>query len=297
MNLLQFLYFKFTHKKLIAQFFDTHPNVVAGLAPQSNSINALDVPSWHDINVNLEKSWYRPSQGSLVGYTVDKRGSYVIKRVQRDEYKALCIKEEVDDWSCGISDIHGFSASKSELSDFISTDQMIETNSKEMIPEITEEMLARNLAHREIRIINAAPTSDHFVKFSWSKHLYLSNSGGSHHLAAAKYIATRLNRQVKLNAKLVTYRLNPDAIQSLTNEFDIYAIGKSKGIYLDLYKLMEKLRVTWFYHDLPRACGDVRAILLPKNEYLSSVLSGAFRRAGCVDLGQHLMELSNKPQW
>ena len=119
---------------------------------------------------------------------------------------------ETYDWECEIQDVYGFSASKSDLNKFTSLDQMAETSSPEMICELTERKLDANLAHREIRILHSSSTSDCLVRFTWNKRLFLMNAGGSHHFAAARYIAARLPKAVPLKVKLKTYSLQPEAV-------------------------------------------------------------------------------------
>lgn len=126
---------------------------------------------------------------------------------------------------CDITDVHGFSASKSDLRDFGHTDEMVEANSRAMIDQITPAKLAENIAHREIRIIHNPDTSDHFTRYLWDGRLWLMNDGGSHHMAAAKYIAARLRQPVTLTGKLYTYSLNAVAIASLRREFEMFVIN------------------------------------------------------------------------
>lgn len=89
-------------------------------------------------------------------------GSFTL---HRPEYAKIGQCEITNDWGCDITDVHGFSASKSELRDFASTDGMVEMNSRDMIDEITHEKLVKNLAHGEIRLIQS-PGSDYFVRTS-----------------------------------------------------------------------------------------------------------------------------------
>lgn len=69
-------------------------------------------------------------------------------------------------------------------------DDMVVRNSPEMIDEISPAKLAKNLAWDEIRIISHVD-HDYFATWAWDGRVFLMNSGGSHHFAAAKYIAAR----------------------------------------------------------------------------------------------------------
>ncbi|WP_448132588.1 DUF6685 family protein [Stutzerimonas chloritidismutans] len=59
---------------------------------------------------------------------------------------------QIQRWRCDIQQVDGFSASKSELKEFATMDDMVVRNSPEMIDEISPAKLAKNLAWDEIRI-------------------------------------------------------------------------------------------------------------------------------------------------
>lgn len=159
----------------------------------------------------------------------------------------------IDSWQCDISEVDGFTSSKSDLANFQSTDQMVETNSREMIDRIDASKLAQNLAHDEIRILHRKDSSDHFMRFAWDGRLLLANSGGSHHLAAAKYIAKRLNQQVDLSSRLLTYSLNVQAVESLCRDFDMVVVDDSPTVWNEMFDALRAFRATWFHHKLPSA--------------------------------------------
>lgn len=215
-------------------------------------------------------------------------GSFLL---HRPEYAQLGQCQMTDDWRCDITDVDGFAASKSELADFTSTDQMVATNSRDMIDAITHEKLAKNLAHREIRIIHS-PGSDHFRRYAWDGRLFLINSGGSHHFAAAKYIAGRLPESVPLRGQLQTYSLNALAIASLRRDFEMFVISDATPISLGFHDAMVAFRATWLWHPMPRPFADAKAILLPKAERRSMLVAERLRRAGVADLGAHLAHLA-----
>ncbi|RYH57779.1 MAG: hypothetical protein EON54_11730, partial [Alcaligenaceae bacterium] len=106
-----------------------------------------------------------------MGWKVIDKYYYGSYTVRRSEYEEIGHREVIDDVECDISEVFGFSASKSELRDFSSTDEMVEANSRDMIDAITHEKLAKNLAHSEIRIIHARCTTDHFARYLWDGHL------------------------------------------------------------------------------------------------------------------------------
>ncbi|MYN38109.1 hypothetical protein GTP55_01860 [Duganella sp. FT109W] len=197
----------------------------------------------------------------------------------------------IERWQCEIQEVHGFSASKSELTKFSSMDEMVECNSREMITDISPQGLAKNLAHNEIRIMRPN-TDDCFKYHRWDGRLFLINSGGSHHFAAAKYIALRIGAPVPLAGRLHSYALNPDAIASLRRDFDIFMISDKPAISVAFNEAMRSFEATWLWTHLPRPYHKARAILLPKNERRSQRVAQAFQEAAIVDLGAYLEGLS-----
>ncbi|CAM5427238.1 putative protein OS=Stutzerimonas stutzeri OX=316 GN=CXK94_17845 PE=4 SV=1 [Stutzerimonas stutzeri] len=85
-------------------------------------------------------------------------------------------------------------------------DDMVVRNSPEMIDEISPAKLAKNLAWDEIRIISHVD-HDYFATWAWDGRVFLMNSGGSHHFAAAKYIAARLEQPVELTGTYKNLRV------------------------------------------------------------------------------------------
>lgn len=213
-------------------------------------------------------------------------------QIERPEYAEIGHCEITPAWTCDISDIYGFSASKSELRDFVSTDEMVKTNSPGMIDEITHEKLAKNLAHKEIRIIHSPNTSDHFTHYLWDGRLWLNNQGGSHHTAAAKYIAARLNQPVSLTGSLHTYSLNADAVTSLCRDFEMFIINDDAEVNQAFSKAMENFKAMWLWHTMPSPYQGNRAILLPKSEARSMRVAAELANANITNLGTHLIKLT-----
>lgn len=259
----------------------------------SPCISVSSVAQWYDLGqLRHPHLWKVGKQGELMGWGPRGRYGYGSFMVLRPEFAQIAPLQIVKDWVCDISDVHGFAASKSKLRDFTSTDQMVEANSREMIDEITIEKLEKNLAHREIRIIHS-PGSDYFERCAWDGRVFLINGGGSHHFAAAKYIAARLQKAVTLRGKLYNYSLNASAIDSLRRDFEMFVISDEDAVWYGFHQSMESFRATWLYHDMPRPFKRAKAILLPKTERRSMLVATLLRDAGVVDLGEHLSHLAD----
>jgi hypothetical protein len=270
-----------------------HPEVRVSLDTPPTSIAADSVVQWHELGTAPYTYHPRRKRGTLLVWKMRNKYDYGSFTLHRPEYEQISHHESTAHWTCDITDVQGFAASKSELRIFASTDKMVETNSRDMIDTITHEKLAKNLAHSEIRIIHA-PGSDHFARYLWDDRLFLINSGGSHHFAAAKYIAARLSEPVVLSGKLSTYSLNALAIASLRRDFEMFALSDETTISRDFHNAMTALKATWLWHHLPRPFDNARAILLPKSEARSMRAATLLRRAGVTDLGKHLANLASQ---
>src|SRR5690606_26581148 len=112
--------------------------------------------------------------------------------------------------------------------------------------------LAANLAHDEIRIIHREDPSDYFRTYTWDGRLFLINGGGSHHFAAAKYIAKRLHIEVPITGKLLVKSINNIEIQSLCNEFDMFVANDESEMMNGFREVMRLYQATWLSLFMPR---------------------------------------------
>ena len=255
----------------------------------AQNINASSVVRWDHFGQAALEDWPRRRPSQLRGWRTSG-GYFESFALERLEFDQLCQRSVQSNWQCDITTVDGFSASKSDLKAFRTMDEMVETNSPELINAITPEKLAENLAHDEIRIIHSDSNTDYFARFAWDGRLFLMNSGGSHHFAAAKHIATRLNRAVTLSGELQTYSLNEMAIASLLRDFEMFVIADEPEIHNEFYEAMRHFEATWLWAQMPYPYVDgCRAILLPRSEARSMRVAKALREAGVLDLGNHLV--------
>lgn len=274
----------------LARLLANTPNLQVSLTDRQ-CIDGTSVIPWHELGRYPYPNYKGQKPGQMDGWGLRGKSRFGFIKLDRPEYAALATCEITLNWTCDISDIHGFCASKSVLSDFSSTDEMVETNSQSMISEITAEKLAQNLAHREIRIIHSPNTSDCFERYAWDGRLWLVNAGGSHHTAAAKYIATRLGKPVPLTGKLYTYSLNAQAVESLLRDFEMFVIPDSAQFSNEFSDAMESFNATWFWHPTPHQLGKSRVILLPTQIQRSMTVADLLRQSAATDLGAHLRNL------
>lgn len=281
------------HPCSLERLLEERPDACYQLANPARSIAAECVVRWDELGAAPFGTWPHRPRGSLKGWRRSGKYDFESFDIHRPEYDRLGKLETIDVWTCDIQEIDGFSSSKSKLCEFISTDEMVEQNSREMIDEITRAKLEKNLAHREIRILHGETTSDHFARFAWDGRLFLMNSGGSHHLAAAKYIAARLGVPVPMSAKLRTYSLDAGAVKSLRRDFEMFVLSDEPHISSTFSKAMRSFHASWLWHHLPRPYDrDARVVLFPREDKRSMRVCSLMRQAGAFDFGEHLEKLA-----
>ena len=146
-------------------------------------------------------AWYdhrlcvRNSKTSLRGWHNLAESGYTGTTIEVPELIELVKCEVIEQWGCDIRQIDGLSCSKGPIENTEGMDIFAERYCKNFIDEISEKKLLRNLAHTEIRIIHNKNSCDHFACYEWDGRTFLMNSGGSHHFAAARFIAGKLNKR------------------------------------------------------------------------------------------------------
>lgn len=245
-------------------------------------------------------AWHRWRGASE--YSTLPKGRLKGWRMEGDRYQpceqhiqALCdlVNESITtSWDTEIQQIGGFSSSKSRLEELESIDVMAIRKSPEMVDEITEQKLKSNLAWREIRIINSPDTTaDFFVKHGWDDLTYLINDGGSHHFAAARHIAGKLELKVPLRGSLVKYSIDRDSVIALRREFEMFTIRAES--LPDFFDAMRQFGAPFFRQELPGPRHqDTCAVFLPRSSERSMKAAQLLHAAGWTDLGEHLAELS-----
>lgn len=186
-----------------------------------NSIKCTGVAALHRLG-ELEKGYYKEILGNF---------NYDEIHELNTTLESICSKTTKIKYSIDISEINGFSASKSNLNDFINMTHFVETKCREYF-KISPEELERNLAWDEVRIINRKNPSDYLRMYGWSDKLFLINEGGSHHLASAQYIASRLNTQVPLTGRLDLISLDRTGLNNFLKTYSSILIPRSDFSYL-----------------------------------------------------------------
>lgn len=186
-----------------------------------NSIKTTGVAELHRL-VELESGYYKEILGNFNHDEIHELNNKI---------DSIFTKITKANYSIDISEINGFSASKSNLNEFINMTHFVEMKCLKYF-EISPEELKRNLAWDEIRIISRKYPSDYFRMYGWSDKLFLVNDGGSHHLASAQYIASRLNIQVPLTARLDLIALDRTGLNNFLKTYSSILIPHSDFSYL-----------------------------------------------------------------
>ena len=278
----------------LINLIESDPTLNRHLVEHEKGIGASEVVRWNEFG-DLPYETSRLYRRRLNGWTHTPGAyrNYGDCSLVREDLLNFGTVNEVVRWSCDIQDVDGFAASKSELRDFKTTDAMVRRNSKPMITPVTREKLDENLRWDEIRIISRED-HDSFATWEWDGRVFLINSGGSHHFAAAKLIAREIGVEVPLSGRYRIYGINQIALASLRRDFDMFVMSWDCKQQMGLHRAMQSFGATYYWKDLPRPYSDQAAIFLPKDEKRSARAAQVLRQAGFQDLGLYLKNLGKR---
>ena len=124
-----------------------------------------------------------------------------------------------------VQEITGLGASKSNLKECHSIDDFVRENCSHLI-EVSEQSFLENFNHQEIEILHLPVTTDHLVMYGWDSKLYLNNKAGSHHFAAMRHIASRMNKQVPITGKIELTYLDENVVKQFNQNYKCYLFNK-----------------------------------------------------------------------
>lgn len=261
-----------------------------------------NVPSWHEWAheplENFVPGLYQRDDGTLRGVRFEG-GVESIVTVSCTALATFGRERLVEGWLCDIRDIAGLSAGKCEPGRFDTLDAMAIERCPDYILDISPNNLSKMLDHYEIRIFNSE-TCDHFVQHEWDGRVFLSNAGGAHHFAAARYIAGQLGQQVPIRGRLYVCSLNAGAVRDLVREFEMFVVGEtqdSRGLAgWKMLRAIAAMGSPYFYRMLPAPHSEKTAILLPRENRRAMAAARALRAGGIVDLGAYLLDLVSRQE-
>lgn len=238
----------------------------------------LPIDSISNIDFETMPKWHRFDLSKVEG-VIYKKGVYSSQRFENISGELIQHEEVIE--TVDIQMIHGFGASKSPLHKFKTMEEMIsQSGCKHMIDDVSHQGMIDNLSWPEIRIIKDKETSgDRLAYFAYFDCYYLLNSGGSHHFAAAKYIAKKLNVEIPIKGKVDKYWVNTSTVDILQERYLSIAIPLSELVN---YRLQEQLLtqgVSYFHYSLESndfSHDAWQIYFFPKSSKVSSKVYGAF---------------------
>lgn len=253
-------------------------------------IDELAVVRWDRLAHWSALEWPRHAQGHLAGWKYLPGYGYSGCTVQCQPLCSLG-EESAVDVTLDIGAIDGLSASKSDLRAYESMEAFARARCGDFLQDGSQHGLYANLAHNEIRILRAG-SADSLTLYAWDGRVFLSNHGGSHHFAAAQYLASELAVAVPIEATMNVHRLSSAAVEALADRFTVFALPGEPSHFNGFHDAMASFEATYYWKSLPRPLDDRRAVFLPKTERRSSRVSEVLASAGAVDLVAHLRGLA-----
>lgn len=197
---------------------------------------------------------------------------------------------EAESWEGDIRDIAGMTTSKYFLKGFHCLDRFVELNYPHLIEDISEEGLSKALDDPDLRVMMSGDGV--FKFFGWDNRMFLDGEVGIERLAAARYIAGKLNKKVLVKGSVQSYHVSNKAVRGLRDDYELLAVKKSFEFEFDFVCAMRALGASFFQVDVP-APNRGLVILLPKNDPQSMAVANLLTQADVTDLGLHLEVLSS----
>jgi len=209
------------------------------------------------------------------------------------ELKTLIEMHVFENYKLDIVEVTGISASKSMSHDIGHIDEFPQMRCSELLEPVTENHLRKNMAHGEIRLDDMR-----FSDFTWApRRVHWHNAGGSHHFAAARYQAVRLNISVPIVGKMVRYSVDSFSIRQLRQRWLMYLLPK-REVFGKFYKSMTAFECAFGQCQLPRnlhkaSCNDeeLSIIWLLRENPKSLAVARILDQSGFPNFGNILKNL------
>jgi len=215
--------------------------------------------------------------------------NYGSREVEIEALSRLGAHEVIEDFSGDAADIGCLDVSTSPLDSISSLDDMATVRSPELVTEVSQAKLEENVAHEGCRGLFSG--NDAVIdRFAWDGRLAWRNSDGSHHFAAARYIAGRLEKSLPIRATLNAYNLDADAVAELDREYRVFLVDERSARSGDLADAMRSFRATYLVADLPFPHEGLTAFFLPRDEFRARQVGKAMDETGQFDLGRFLRD-------
>ncbi|HAT9776581.1 TPA: hypothetical protein JBD69_11275 [Legionella pneumophila subsp. pneumophila] len=218
-------------------------------------------------------------------YTLNLRKRYDSTLQYIPELEYIVTVNETENWWCDIRDIDCLGASKSDLSLFKTLDNFATTVNHNLITDISEQNLNKNLQWEGGRVLN----NPSLYCYAWDNNrIHLCNSGGSHHFSAARYLALKFNKKIPICGRLYTVHLDAKSVFSLLNQFDLFSVNSKDWFFIS--EECEHFGAPIGFYPAPRPFYDQTIIFLPRNNKRSMRISKLFKQIQLFDFSLFLLK-------
>lgn len=254
------------------------------------NISLGSVVRWQDFGRSNPLVQPRRSDYEFMGFAAHGR-EYSGTRVTIPQLEHIVRHELVEDFECNLTDIEGLGASKAPLDQLADMDAFANERCTNYIQDLSLAAMNKSLSHGEIRVLHR-PGSDFFVRHSWDGRLFLANSGGSHHLCSARYVAVRLKARVPLRAALHQYEFDQAALDDVLSEYGFGVIDPSPVLATTFVDAMRTAKTRFYWFRLPQPYDQLRGVIFPLEEERSRQAFDLLQSMGMFDLGAYLKSMS-----
>jgi hypothetical protein len=253
------------------------------IPPAEPSADGNTVVPWHE--------WLADPR-SIMGWSLES-AAYYVSGVWPFEARPIgAVVKAPANVTVKITNVEMLTASRSTLASFRDLDEMVSTNRAELITPISKAQLDACLAPPQTA--NLFKNDAHLIVHAWDGRLILSNSGGSHHFAAARYLARVLGEPVTITAPLTECRLDIPATNLLNSLYGVFVIDSRPESTNAFHDCMKAFEAPYFHTDLPRPVTGLQAVFLPRKHRRAKTVIETLQAAGAADLGSHLVRLASQ---
>lgn len=257
------------------------------------SIWSPSVAKWELWSRNLD---YQPLPIEYWEFSTEEHRHYK-KSIHIGALGNLIKCEIIENGTLDIKEIKGIAASKSDSYFFSSIEKFATVRCQKFIGSGQSESLHKNMKWREIWQHNLK-----FMDKSWSDHSpFWMNSGGSHHFAAAHYIATINDLSYQLEGKIKRFSVNKHSAEKLVSEWDMFLIDNT-SLYTGFLEAMRSFKCDFCVSDIPRRLfknetdksnkqNRVRIVFLKKDNFKSNQVAKYLKKSGFVSFNIYVNRL------
>lgn len=249
---------------------------------KKNSIHLDDVLAW--------EKWSKSAE--IIAY-IAKGNDFSVFSTEIKELSSLTKTTILPRHKIDIRQIEGLSSSRADLSrhrdikaitkDHARVETIISlSNLKDLLVDVAE------------NIFN--PKSlNHIKQHAWDGRLLVSNSDGSHRIAAANLIASELNEVATIRSDLHLIQIDPDTLSRLSVQFDMFLLPSDDIFFNRITKSLEHDLIS---HYRGRILNRTQSINLyvyffPRDSLKSRLAINVLRNAGAFSLNNYFSTVAD----